>query len=434
MARLTTISLQTIGCKLNQAETESIARKFVNAGYQVVASDYAADIYVLNTCTVTQITDRKCRNLLRSAYRRNPNALIVATGCYAERAPSELNAVEELNIVVSNKDKSQIVDIIDARIKPHASRTSQQANIQKNRFHRTRAFVKIQEGCTHGCSFCIVPYVRGKEQSRPVGEIIDEINTRVTENYKEVILTGTRIGQYYDDNKELFDLIKLISKECNLLRLRISSLEPYDITNQLLTLWNDKRLCPHLHIPLQSGSDSVLERMGRGYSVAEYKETITQVRTAIPDMAITTDVMTGFPGESTKDFEVSFDFCKNMAFAKMHVFPYSARPGTKACTMKEHIGNEEKKRRTVLMLDLARESNQCFQKKFLGYNVDVLWETSKNGVWEGLTDNYMRIYLPSKGSFSNDLLTTRLVSLKDDHLYGELVTTKASPMHEKEAQ
>jgi len=419
---LSSIALQTIGCKLNQAETESLARKFLKAGYHVVAPEQKSDVYILNTCSVTSTAERKCRTLLRSARRRNPDAFIVAIGCYVDRAPSELQKIPGLDLLVSNKDKEQIVDFISNRALIKRVETGQTVDL-KNQLFRTRSFVKIQEGCSHVCSFCIVPRVRGREKSRPRDDIIEEIQNRISEGYKEVILTGTRIGKYNDAN--LIELVQNILKECSLSRLRLSSLEPPDITPKLLALWNDKRLCPHIHMPLQSGSNSVLEHMGRGYSTNEFQRAALLARKIIPGLSLTTDIMVGFPGESQKEFDESYQFCKNMNFAKLHVFPYSARPGTKAYNMEDHVNDEGKKGRVITMLHLDRVSGERFQRQLLGSDVNVLWEEKKGGIWHGFTDNYVRVLLQGAGSYSNELLKTRIIAFKNDGLYGELVPDEA---------
>jgi threonylcarbamoyladenosine tRNA methylthiotransferase MtaB len=267
-----------VGCKLNQAETESLARKFFHSGFQVVNPHEAADIYLLNTCTVTRIADHKCRKLLRLAHRRNPGALIVVTGCYVERVPSELSSIDGIELLIGNRDKEKIVDIVRNRIIGHNNAV--QRNGTGELPHRTRSMVRIQEGCSQPCSFCIVPRVRGPEKSRPEEEVISDIQARVTEGYKEVVLTGTRIGRYGRGNG-LPKLIARILLESDIPRIRLSSLEPSDLTPGLLRLWNNSRLCPHIHVPLQSGSDSVLERMGRPYNTTEYEQAIAMAREVI---------------------------------------------------------------------------------------------------------------------------------------------------------
>ena len=413
-----TIALQTLGCKLNQAETESLARKFAEAGYQIVAPDDSADIYVLNTCTVTHIADRKCRNLLRLAHRRNPDALIVAAGCYAERACAEVGGIEGMGLVVGNRDKARLIEIVRARSNGNGGCGS--ADFSKGSPFRTRALVKIQEGCSQPCSFCIVPRVRGRERSCSQNEIIDEVKARVAEGYKEVILTGTRIGSYEQDG-DLRTLVEHILGESEVQRLRLSSLEPRDVTPELLNLWGDSRLCPHIHLPLQSGCNTVLQRMGRAYDTADYERAAALAREAIPNLALTADVMVGFPGESEEEFEASYRFCERMGFAAMHVFPYSARPGTRAARMGDRVGDSEKKRRCQFMLNLARRSSQRFREQFVGRSMNVLWEGSKNSIWFGLTENYMRVFLPEQKPLANQILETKIVAQRDGILQGELI-------------
>ena len=415
---LGTIALQTLGCKLNQAETESLARRFLEAGYQVVAPDQAADVYLLNTCTVTHIADRKCRNLLRLAHRRNPEALIVATGCYVERAAAEVGGIEGVGLVVGNRDKERLAEIVQAKTNGHESCGSE--DISKSSPFRTRALVKIQEGCSQPCSFCIVPRVRGRERSRFQEDVIAEVKARVAEGYKEVILTGTRIGRYNHDGG-LQGLVERILRESEVQRLRLSSLEPCDLTPELLSLWKDSRLCPHIHLPLQSGSDSVLRRMGRAYSTADYERAAALACESIPNLAFTSDIMVGFPGEGEEEFAESCRFCERMGFAAMHVFPYSARPGTKAARMADKVGDSEKKRRCQIMLDLARRGSQCFRERFVGQSMNVLWEGNKDGIWFGLTDNYMRVFLLSHELLSNSIVPTKMVAQHDGILQGELI-------------
>lgn len=414
-----TIALQTVGCKLNQAETESLARQFMAAGYQVVDPDQAADIYLLNTCTVTHIADRKCRNLLRVAHRRNTGALIVVTGCYAERAASEVGTIEGVGLVVGNREKMRLIEMVRDRVNGDGG-CERGGVFQSASPFRTRALVKIQEGCSRSCSFCVVPRVRGRERSRPGDEIVAEVRSRVAEGYKEVVLTGTRIGSYEFDGG-LRGLIERILRETGVERLRLSSLEPCDLTTQLLELWQDSRLCRHIHLPLQSGCDRVLERMGRAYSVAEYERAAKLAREAIQDLSLTTDVMVGFPGESEAEFEESLRFCEYMGFAGIHVFPYSARPGTKAANMGDRVNDEEKKRRTQLMLGLARRSARRFREMFMGRSMEVLWEGSKDGISFGLTDNYMRVFVAGHQPLANQILPTRIVAQHDGVMFGELI-------------
>lgn len=437
------IALQTVGCKLNQAETESLARKFLEAGYQVVAPDHYADIYLLNTCTVTHIADRKCRNLLRQAHRRNPHALIVATGCYAERAATDIGNIAEIGLLVGNQDKERLVEKIQEKATEHRTTRlydryevdvyqpspskgegmcEDEPPLQAERLSlRTRALVKIQEGCDQPCSFCVVPWVRGRERSLLEEEIMTEVKARVAEGHKEVILTGTKIGRY-GKHGGLRRLIQRILKETTVPRLRLSSLDPSDLTTDLLHLWKDSRLCPHIHLPLQSGSDSVLDRMGRAYRIADYQQAVSLAREAIPNLALTTDIMVGFPGESEEEFIESYRFCERIGFAGLHVFPYSTRPGTRAAQIANEVQDSDKKRRCQIMLDLSHRSGRCFREQFLGQKMNVLWEGHRDGIWLGLTDNYLRVFLHSQGQLVNQLLATKLISTHNGGLRGELMT------------
>ncbi len=396
------VALETLGCKLNQAESESLARQLAERGCRVVPPSDGAAIYILNTCTVTHIADRKSRHLLRLAQRRNPGAFIIAIGCYAERAPRELAQVTGVDMVLGNEEKARLLDILEDQglISTSSALLPQ--------MHRTRSLVKVQEGCNQFCSYCIVPLVRGRERSLPLDEAVAEVRARVERGYREVVLTGTEIGSYRN-SPEL--LIQSILIETGVERLRLSSLQPREITAGLLSLWQDssKRLCRHLHLPLQSGSDAVLRRMGRRYSTEDYAQAVARIREAIPDVAITTDVMVGFPGETDEDFAESYRFCQQMAFANIHVFPYSERPCTPATLMPEKIDELVKKERSEQMLKLARESARRFEEQFLGRTMMVLWEREvDDGVWVGLTDNYIRVVAQSKKPLKNWLIPARL--------------------------
>lgn len=396
------VALQTLGCKLNQAESESLARQLAERGCRVVPPSDGAAIYILNTCTVTHIADRKSRHLLRLAQRRNPGAFIIAIGCYAERAPAELAQVTGVDLVLGNEEKARLLDVLEERglISTSSALLPQ--------MHRTRSLVKVQEGCNQFCSYCIVPLVRGREHSLPLDEAVAEVRARVERGYREVVLTGTQIGSYRN-SPEL--LIQHILIETEVERLRLSSLQPQEITAGLLALWQDssKRLCRHLHLPLQSGSDAVLRRMGRRYSTEDYEQAVVRIREAIPDVAITTDVMVGFPGETDDEFTLSYRFCQRMAFANIHVFPYSERPGTPATLMPEKIAEPVKKERSERMLKLARDSARRFREQFLGRTMMVLWEHEVDeGVWMGLTDNYIRVVARSNEPLKNWLIPARL--------------------------
>ena len=431
MSRAVRVALETLGCKLNQAETESLARQFLRRGCQLAESPREADVYVLNTCTVTHIADRKARHLLRSARRSNLQALIIAVGCYAQRAPAELAQLGAVDLILSAAEKDRLIDMVENRLGRVRNRRTEISPVGGLSSVRTRALIKIQDGCDDFCSFCIVPYTRGREGSLPLDKVLEEVRARVDAGYREVTLTGTKIGAYLGNglcvtSKEwtpgLPRLIERILKETAVERLRLSSLQPQDLTPESVKLWADKRLCPHLHLSLQSGSDGVLQRMKRRYSTYDYERAVSLAREAISDLAITTDILAGFPGESEREFEESYHFCQKIGFANIHVFPYSPRPGTAAARMPHQVEDRVRKERTQRMLTLAQESAHRFREQFRGRTVPVLWERKvERGVWSGLTDNYLRVFAESEEPLTNRLLPVRLVGHYRQGLLGETV-------------
>jgi threonylcarbamoyladenosine tRNA methylthiotransferase MtaB len=414
------VTFHTLGCKLNQAESEHLTRQFVEAGYRI-STDDNADICVLNTCTVTHIADRKSRHILRLLRKRNPNALIVATGCYAERDPQKLMQTG-IDLIVDNNQKMDLLKlIVDSLPENQGWSIDKSVNVGVG---RARSFIKIQDGCNDYCTYCIVPFVRGRELCLPAEEIVNTIKDRLDTGYKEVILTGTKIGGYNHDGIDLKKLINLILRKTDIQRLHLSSLQPQEISNELLSLWQDSRLCRHFHIALQNGSETVLNRMGRRYSLSDYRKAISSIRQAISNPAITTDIMVGFPGESEQEFDESFQFCRDMNFAAMHVFSYSSRPGTLAKAMEGHIDDKKKKERSLRMLALAGESSLSFHKQFIGQIMKVLWENeagSNSGIYTGLTDNYIRVYTYSTQPINNCIMSARLTKIYKQRLWGELI-------------
>ena len=408
----TRIALDTIGCKLNQAETELLAEQLAEAGYRVVSSADEADVYILNTCTVTHIADSKSRHRLRLAHGRNPDALLVATGCYAQRAPQELARIDGVGLVLDNNDKPNLLRLL----KESGGITSPVCG-QGNGF-RTRAFIKVQDGCNSLCAYCIVPLVRGRERSLPLDQIIADIKRRAANGYKEVVLTGVKIGSYSDNGVNLKGLLEHILSETDVTRLRLSSLQPQEISPELIRLWHDRRLCRHFHLSLQSGSDAVLGRMNRSYSITDYQEAVSLIRALVPEVAITTDIIVGFPGETEAEFEQSYNVCRQMEFSRIHVFPYSPRQGTEAARLPRQVKAEVKKQRSQRMLALARESARNFSQQFLGKVMPVLWERQSDGIWSGHTDNYIRVYTRSDEDLTNQLLPLKLAEIYRDGVWG----------------
>lgn len=409
-----------LGCKLNQAENEALARQLAGAGCRIVSSVEEADIYILNTCSVTHVADSKCRHLLRLAHRRNPTARLVAIGCYAEQSAPELAQIEGVSLVLGNEAKQDAV----RHLTEAGYITEHGPNGHRCEGDRTRAFVKIQDGCQSFCTYCVVPLVRGTEKSLPADEIVDEIKARVADGYKEVVLTGTKVGTYNSEGTRLSGLLERILAETGVERLRLSSIQPQEINPELLELWQDGRLCPHFHLSLQSGSDSVLARMRRRYGTASYRQVVSQIREAVPDVAITTDVIVGFPGEIEAEFQDSFNFCREMGFARIHVFTYSPRRGTVAAQMSDQIPAKAKKERGQRMLALAKESLESYNRTFLGRIMPVLWENKAGSIWSGHTGNYIKVFTESERDLTNQIILTKLIRIRGEGVWGRAFLTK----------
>ena len=417
------VTIETHGCKLNQADSNVLAREFAQAGFRVVANDEPSDVYVVNSCTVTHVADRKARRSLRAARRRNPGATIVATGCYAQRAPGDLDGLDEVVIVAGNTAKPvlvrQVVERMGGATQPCA--VGDDVDMAWSpRAVRTRAMVKIQEGCDQVCAYCIVPKVRGRERSIPSAEIVAEIRRNLARGHREVVLTGTQLGSYGFDleGETLAGLLSRILHDTDVDRLRLSSLQPQDVDDELLDLWSDPRLCPHFHLPLQSGSDTVLRRMRRRYTAERYADAVDQIRATVPAVSITADVIVGFPGEEDADFEASYALCESMAFADAHVFPYSIRPGTSAAHFDGQVNPRVKVERVQRLLSLAKRQFADYRHAARGQVRPVLWEESRAdgdaAMWYGLTDNYLRVAASSPHDLANAIVPARLGELGND--------------------
>ena len=424
-----TVAIETHGCKLNQADSSTLAADFIEAGFRLVGQDEPTTVYVLNTCTVTHVADRKARQALRAARRLNPNATIVATGCYAQRSPEALEALAEVDLVAGNTGKANLVQqVIAWRGEPPVPRAVG-TDLQSlgPGITRTRAMVKIQEGCDQVCAYCIVPRVRGRERSIPPDEILRRISEHILQGYKEVVLTGTQLGSYGFDLPDinLAGLLTRILDETGLIRLRVSSLQPQEIDAGVLRLWSDPRLCPHFHLALQSGSDAVLGRMRRRYSARQYREIVEMVRDAVPDVSITTDVIVGFPGETDEDFQRTYDLCDAVGFSAMHVFPYSLRPGTSAAHFGGVVDPETRSRRMQVLLALSRHHATLARERSLGSTRPVLWEESREvagtDYWTGLTDTYIRVVGRSSRPLANEITAARLCRQEGDLVVAQVL-------------
>jgi threonylcarbamoyladenosine tRNA methylthiotransferase MtaB len=404
MKKISSISVHTLGCKLNQAESEGLARELAGKGFTLITGN-RADAFIINSCSVTHAADAKSRHLVRMLRSLNPKAIIAVTGCYAERAKEALIECGA-DTVCGNRQKNLLAGLLAPKLPQKLNNSSLKQE------GRVRSFVKIQDGCNNFCSYCIVPFVRPTLCSVDADTVVKEIRSRTGDGYKEIVLTGTEIGSYCSNGLDLTDLLKLILRETSAARLHLSSLQPQEVTGDLLGLWQDRRLCRHFHIALQSGSDGVLKRMGRRYTTGIFRNAVEMVRAAVPDVSVTTDIIVGFPGESEEEFKESFEFCRLMKFAALHIFPYSARPGTMAAQMPGKVGEKVKKQRSGIMLELSASSADEFARRFTGHTREILWEKEVrhgSGIYSGLTDNYIRTYARSSSDIANTISKVRLI-------------------------
>ncbi len=437
------VYLQSLGCKLNQSELESLACQFVQAGHIVVDTVREAELCVLNTCAVTQTAVSKSRQAIRRLRRANSDACLAVTGCYAQMWPREIQELGSVDLVVGNEDKEQLVERVEKEL-GIKGQGSDRAWVPFRHCWagadswlpipqaRTRAFVKIQDGCDSHCTYCIVRVARGRQRSRSQRDVLAEVEARVAAGYQEVVLTGVHIGAYGRDSghqgdESLWALVEAILMRTNVRRLRLSSIEPWDLDLVCLRLWEDSRLCRHLHLPLQAGCDVTLQRMGRSYTTGQFAALVEAARETIPDVAITTDVIVGFPGESEAEFNESLRFVEAIGFARAHVFQYSVRPGTPAATMPGQVPSLVKKARSRAMAKVGLRSAEAFRSAFLGHTLEVLWERQtkdsrpeQKAVWSGLTDNYLRVRTQEGKNLCNTITRTKLVALAGDGMWGEV--------------
>jgi threonylcarbamoyladenosine tRNA methylthiotransferase MtaB len=424
-----TAAILTLGCKLNIADSEAMALRLRNAGWRVTEEAAGADAVIVNSCSVTHVADHKSRHLVRLARRLAPEATVALTGCVLETASSETINALNADLVVKQPRQATLADQIIALHPIKApSRLAESFNPQTvvSPALRTRAFISAQEGCNDVCAFCIVPRTRGRERSKAVEAIVAEARLREAEGAQEIVITGTQLGAYGRDfgQRDVYPVLAALLAETSVPRIRMSSLQPQDLSPRLIGLWRDKRLCRHLHLALQSGSESVLERMRRRYTAGEYRDAVAMLRGSIPGVAITTDVIAGFPGETDAEFEETYAFCSEMAFARMHVFPYSLRTGTAAAKMPGQLPDKTKKARVHRLLALNDELTAAYRSRFVGETVDVLWETRRDDggatVWEGLTDTYVRVRAVSETNLTNRITPARVTALEGDGVRGEV--------------
>lgn len=429
------VALVSLGCKVNQNELEAMKHLFREAGYEIVPFPEKADVYVVHTCTVTHISDRKSRQLIRRALRANPEAVVAVTGCYAQVAPGEVLAIPGVDVIVGTRDRHRLVELVEKAREEGAPINAVRAHEPGEAFEelplvevsRARAFLKIQEGCEEFCTYCIVPYARGPLRSRAPEAILAEVERLVAEGYLEIVLTGVHTGAYGRDlpgGIDLASLLKKIVQIPGLQRLRISSIDPLDFTPELkAVLTGEEVICPHYHIPLQSGDDTILQRMGRRYSSRYYLELIASLRSRRPRAAFTSDVMVGFPGETEEQFQNTMALVKEAALAAIHVFPYSPRRGTLAAAMPDQVAPEVKKERERRLLQLGRRLARQYAREFLNETMAVLVERpfpGQPGIYEGHTDNYLNVAFPAEMDLTGQLVTVRLKELQGGLIWGRL--------------
>ena len=403
------IAFITLGCKVNQYETNAMIQKFIEKGYNLVEHTEKADIYIINTCTVTNMSDRKSRQMLRRVKDLNPHAIVVACGCYAQVAKEELKKISEIDLILGNNEKKEIVQYIEQYIKENHKIQNTEDVMQTKEFvdfgdvtytEKTRAVIKVQDGCDRFCSYCIIPYARGRVRSRKPESVISEIKNITKQGIKEVVITGIHVASYGKDFKEEYRLIDLLEEINNIKgieRIRLGSIEPLLIDKEFITrLKKLEKICHHFHLSLQSGCDETLKRMNRRYTTEEFEDIVNSLRKAYNDVVLTTDIIVGFPGESEEEFNKTYEFLKKIKFYKMHVFKYSQRKGTKAASMEKQIDGNIKENRSQKLIELSDENEKEYNKSYIGEEVEVLFEEKKDGFYKGHTKNYILIYLPEK--------------------------------------
>lgn len=432
------IAFYTLGCKVNQADTASMKNLFLRSGHQLVSFDGEADVYIINTCVVTNTGQRKSRQTIHRAIRKNPNALIVVTGCYPQTAAEEVKAIAGVDMIIGNQDRAQIVQLVEERLAHRQTDTLDAVHklTASTAFEemaagditdKTRAFLKIQEGCNQFCTYCIIPYARGPLRSRSLESICTETQRLISAGFKEIVLIGIHLGCYGKENPDgptLYDAVKTVLDVPGVQRLRLGSLESVEVEPRLLTLMQeDARFCRHLHLPLQSGCDKTLQAMHRPYTTAKFKTLLADIKTKVPDIAITTDVIVGFPGETEADFETTCKFAESCGFSKMHIFPFSARKGTPAEKFAGAVTEAVKKERADILGKIDETMHKAFLQAMVGQTAEVLFEQpAGEDYFEGLTGNYQRVFVKSGGrNLSGEILPVKITAFDGEKLLGEII-------------
>lgn len=425
------VAFITLGCKVNTYETEGMKRIFEENGYEVVDFGALADVCVINTCTVTHLSDKKSRQMIRRARRINPNAIVAAVGCYAQVAPDEVSNIEGVNLVIGNNHKADIVRLVN-----EASHNTQKTEVSERKClsgyeklwidsysERIRAILKIQDGCDQFCSYCIIPYARGNVRSRNSEDIINEAR-RLSENgFTEIVLTGIHLTSYGKDtgDESLVNVLCNLNSLKGIKRIRLGSIEPLYMSQELIhTLSGLEKLCPHFHLSLQSGCDETLMRMNRRYTTSEYIDIVNNIRKNFLNAAITTDIMVGFPGETEEEFKKTCSFIEKVGFSQAHIFQYSIRKGTKAAGMPNQISPEIKEKRSKILIDICEKSKNNYRDQYLGKVMEVLFENEKESLWEGHTVNYIPVRVASKTPLSGTICSVKLIEKRGDFVLGQI--------------
>ena len=446
----------TLGCKVNQYETNAMAQKFLDKGYKVIEeeipkeSDIKPDICIINTCTVTNMSDRKSRQMIRRVKEINPEAIVVAVGCYVQVAKNDIEKIPEIDLVLGNNEKTGIVKYVENYINKN-TRQIELEDVSKSRnfadfgdvtyTEKTRAVIKIQDGCDRFCTYCIIPYARGRVRSRNPESVISEVKHIASKGIKEVVITGIHIASYGKDfidsedenlkNYRLIDLLEEINKVDGIKRIRLGSIEPLLITEEFVQrLEKLEKICHHFHLSLQSGCDATLKRMNRRYTIEQFKHIVNLLRNTYPDVNLTTDIIVGFPGETEQEFEQTYKFLKEIKFYKMHVFKYSQRKGTVAATMPNQIDGKVKEKRSKRLIELSDKNELEYNKSYIGKTVEVLFEEEKDGIYKGHTQNYMVICCPinkketnniNKQNLDNKILNVVCKEANQEYIAGKIV-------------
>ena len=406
-----------------------MTQKFIENGYEVIEHTKKADIYIINTCTVTNMSDRKSRQMLRRMKEQNQNAIVIAVGCYAQVAKEELKKIPEIDLVLGNNEKLKITDYVKDYIEKNENQIEIEDVMHSKEFYdfgdvtfteKTRAVIKIQDGCDRFCSYCIIPYARGRVRSRKPESVVSEVEKIAKEGIKEVVITGIHIASYgkdFKNNYKLIDLLEELNKVNGIERIRLGSIEPLLITEEFVNrIKKLEKVCHHFHLSLQSGCDETLKRMNRRYTTKEFKEIVERLRNTYKDVMLTTDIIVGFPGETEEEFSETYKFLKDIKFYKMHIFKYSPRKGTKAAEMKNQVNGNIKEERSRKLIELSDENEKEYNKRYIGKEVEILFEEEKEGLYKGHTQNYILAYYNTDKKLENKIVKVKCIGTETEHI------------------